>query len=112
MNAEETTRQYDEILELTLQQREAIGSGDLEGLLTLLGRRETLLTSLAAAQPGAGSPAWRRRIAELDRAHETVLTAWCEQTADELASIRRGRAGLGAYRASAPVEDAFIDRIS
>lgn len=111
MNAEETTRRYDGILELTLQQREAIGSGDLERLLTLLARREILLASLAA-QDGARHQTWRRQIAELDSANEAALLIWREQATGELASIRRGRTGLGGYRACAPVEDAFIDRIS
>ncbi|KAB2959412.1 MAG: flagellar protein FlgN [Candidatus Methylomirabilis oxygeniifera] len=111
VNAEETTRQHDEILELTLQQREAIGSGDLEGLLALLARRETLLASLAA-QDGVRCQTWRRQIAELDSANEAALLAWREQAAVELASIRRGRTGLGGYRACAPAENAFIDRIS
>lgn len=105
-------RLHDEILELTLEQREAVERGDLQRLLALLARRETLLASLAAVQPGVERPLWRRRIAELDRANERALLAWCERTADELALIRRGRTGLGGYRACVPVEDAFIDRIS
>lgn len=111
VNAEETTRQHDEILELTLQQRAAIGSGDLEGLLTLLARREMLLASMAA-QDGVRHQTWRRQIAELDSANEAALLTWREQAMVELASIRRGRTGLGGYRACAPVEDTFIDRIS
>lgn len=111
VNAEETTRRYDEILKLTLQQRGAIEGGDLERLLTLLTRRETLLASLAA-QDGARYQSWRRQIAELDSANEAALLTWRERTADELASIRRGRTGLGGYQACVPVENAFIDRIS
>lgn len=104
-------QQYDEILELTLKQCEAIRDGDLETLLSLLARREILLVSLPA-QNGTGCQAWRRQIAELDRANETVLLAWRKQAADELASIGRGRTGLGRYRGYSQAEGAFIDRIS
>lgn len=104
-------QRYDEILALTLEQREAIRGGDLETLLLLLARREVLLASLPA-QDGTAHQAWRRQIAELDRANETMLLAWRERAADELASIGRGRTGLGRYRGCPQAEGAFIDRIS
>lgn len=106
-----TVRPYDEILQLTLEQRDAIENGDLERLLSLLARREILLASLPA-QDGTQCQAWRRRIAELDRTNERALLAWRERAVDELASIGRGRTGLGGYRTFAPVGVAFIDRIS
>ena len=112
METIETTQRYDEILELTLEQREAVERGDLRRLLELLARREMLLASLAAVPPGVEHPMWRRRIAELDSANERALLAWRERVAAELTLLQRGRTGLRGYQACVPVEDAFIDRIS
>ncbi len=104
---EKTMRLYDEILELTLEQREAIERGDLQRLFTLLTRRETLLASLPAERGRE-----RQQIAELDKANEALLFTWREQVVAELGRLQRGRTGLGGYRACALVEDAFIDRIT
>lgn len=112
MDTEETKRLHDEVLRLTLEQREAIRGGDLERLLVLLARRERMLASLPAEPDGAREQTHRQAIAELDRASEASLLAWREQVIAELDRLQRGRTGLGGYRAHAPVETAFIDRIS
>jgi len=112
MNTEAIARRYDEILELTRQQCEAIEEGDLQRLLALLARREPLLASLAVIQDGAEDQERRRQIAELDSAHEAALLAWRERVEGELASLQRGRTGLGGYLAHAPVHDFALDRIS
>lgn len=112
MDTEETKGLHDEILRLTLEQREAIRGGDLERLLLLLARRERMLASLPARSDGAWEQTRRHAIAELDRASEASLLTWREQVVAELDRLQRGQTGLGGYRAHAPVETAFIDRIS
>lgn len=112
MDAEETVRRYDEILQLTREQREAIEGGDLERLLTLLARREMLLASLPAEQDTDRQRGRREQIAELDSANEASLCRWREQVVAELRALQRGQIGLGGYRARTLVENSFIDRIS
>lgn len=112
VDAEETVRLYDEILRLTLEQREAIGSGDMERLLSLLARRGTLMASLPAEQVGEWQQTRRQQIAELDRASGAFLHAWREQVVAELGLLQRGQTGLRGYRAHPPVDTAFIDGTS
>ena len=112
MDVEETARLYDEILRLTLEQREAIGSGDMERLLSLLVRRGTLMASLPAEQGGEWQQTRRRAISELDKAHEVSLHTWREQVVAELGLLQRGQTGLRGYRAHPPVDTAFIDGTS
>lgn len=103
---------YDEILRLTLQQREAIKGGDLERLLSLLARRERMLASLPAETDGAWEQTRRQAIAELDRASEASLLTWREQVIVELGVLQRGKSGLGGYRAGESADAAFIDQAS
>lgn len=110
MDAEETARLYDEIMRLTLEQRDAIGGGDLERLLALLARRGALMASLPTEPDTAWEQARQRQIAELDGAHEAYLLAWRERVVGELDQLQRGQAGLGGYRTHTPVETGFIDR--
>ena len=107
---EETARLYDEILRISLEQREAIMGGELERLLSLLARRGALMASLPTKPDGAWEQARRRQIAELDRESEAFLRAWHEQALAELGLLHRGQTGLGGYRAHATVETSFIDR--
>lgn len=104
--------QYDEILRLTLEARDAISDGDLGKLLPLLARRGTLLESLPAEQEGDWEQARRQQIAELDRASEALLLAWRERVVAEFGVLQRGKSGLGGYRAGEPADAAFIDRTS
>lgn len=106
------SEQYDEILRVTLQQREAIRGGDLERLLTLLARRGPLIESLPADQNGDLEQTRRQAIAELDRANEALLLAWREGVVAELGLLQRGKSGLGGYRVGESADAAFIDLAS
>ena len=103
---------YDEILRLTLQQREAIECGDLERLLSLLARRERMLASLPAGTDGVWEQTRRQAIAELDMASEASLLTWREQVIVELGLLQRGQTGLGGYRVGESADAAFIDQAS
>jgi hypothetical protein len=104
--------QYDEILRLTVQQREAIEGGDLERALTLLARRGPLLEALRVDQDGDREQTRRQAIAELDRASEASLLAWRELVVAELELLQRGKSGLGGYRTGELADAAFIDQTS
>jgi len=112
MNAEETVRWYDEILELTRMQRQAIEDGDLQRLLSLLAHRGTLLASLPAELGGDRWQSLRRQIAELDSANEASLRCLSEQVTAQLGALQRGRMGLDGYQAGAQIDRTSIDRIS
>lgn len=101
---------YDEILRLSLDQGEALRSGDLERLLSLLIRRGEIMASLPTEPDGAWEWAQRQRIARLDSAQEMSLLAWRDQAATELDELQRSRIGLEGYRVSAPIDTVFIDR--
>ena len=106
------SEQYDEILRLTLQQREAIEGGDLERLLALLARRGLLIESLPVDQDGDREQTRRHAIAELDRDSEASLLAWRELVVAELELLQRGKSGLGGYRTGELADAAFIDQVS
>jgi hypothetical protein len=106
------SEQYDEILRLTVQQREAIEAGDLERVLTLLARRGPLLEALRADRDGDQGQTRRLAIAELDRDSEASLLAWRELVVAELELLQRGKSGLGGYRTGELADAAFIDQTS
>jgi hypothetical protein len=112
MDAEETARLHDEILQLTLEVRDAIGDGHLDRLRSLLARRETLIASLPAKRGESAVGHKLRQIAELDEASETLLRAWRERVVAELDLLRRGRIGLNGYRTRTRVSSSFLDNVS
>lgn len=101
---------YNEILRLSLEQREAIRSGDLDRLLSLLGQRGEMMASLPIEPGGAWEQAQRQQISALDSAQDASLLAWRERVVAELDELRRRQTGLGGYRADVTVETTFIDR--
>lgn len=110
VDAGETVALYDEILRLSIEQSEAIKSGDLDRLLSLLAQRGVVIASLPAEPNGAWEQARRQQIVELDGTHEEFLLAWREQVVAEIEGLRRGQTGLEGYRAYAPVDTIIIDR--
>lgn len=101
---------YDEILRLSLEQAEALKSGDLKRLLSLLTRRGMLMASLPGEPNRRWEDAQRQQIAKLDGKCEAALLAWRDQAATELDELQRSRIGLEGYRVSTPIDTVFIDR--
>ena len=106
---------YAELLRLSEEMQAAARAHDDAAVADLAARREVVVTAIAGApvsrEAAAGLAEVVRRIIALDDEVLGLLRSRSESTRLALETIAAGRRSLQSYRAAAPTDPLFIERL-